>query len=125
MSYYWFINDTNYGSTNDTYFEYTFSSPGVSIVEVMVLAKIANPDNGKLSETDRLNEIYENSVRNSSTTQQAASLELPPLVKNGLFRKHLDARNPMTKVEYNGKYVYSKIKGFIQNVMEGSWNYFS
>ena len=72
MSYYWFINDTNYGSTNDTYFEYTFSSPGVSIVEVMVLAKIANPDNERLSETNRKNEIFETSVRNSSTIQQAA-----------------------------------------------------
>ena len=91
-------------------------------MEVMVLAKVANPDNDRLSETNRKNEIYENSVRNSSTAQQAASLESPPLVKNGLFRKHLDARNPMTEMNYEGKSVYSKIKGDIQ-VAENNFFY--
>ena len=106
MSYYWFINDTNYGSTNDTSFEYTFSSPGLSTVEVMVLAKIANPDNDRLLETNKNNELFETSVRNSSSLQQIASLQSPPFVKNGLFRKRLDARLPMTEINYEGKFIF-------------------
>ena len=102
MSYYWFINDTNYGSTNDTSFQYAFSDPALSTLEVLVLAKIANPNNDRtLVESNR---IYESSVRNSSSLKEISRLESPPFVKNGLFRKHLDARNPMTYVNYSGKY---------------------
>ena len=102
MSYYWFINDTNYGSTNDTSFQYAFSDPALSTLEVLVLAKIANPNNDlTLVESNR---IYESSVRNSSSLKEISRLESPPFVKNGLFRKHLDARNPMTYVNYSGKY---------------------
>jgi len=107
MSYYWFINDTNYGSTNDTSFEYTFSDPGLSTVEVLVLAKIANPNNDRSLENNRKNTIYESSVRNSSSLKEISRLESPPFVKNGLFRKRLDARDPMANVNYSGD-VYLK-----------------
>ena len=103
MSYYWFINDTNYGSTNDTSFEYTFSDPGLSTVEVLVLAKIANPGNEPSLETKRRNAVFESTVRNSSSLKAISRLESPPFVKNGLFRKRLDSRNPMTKVNYTGR----------------------
>ena len=106
MSYYWFINETNYGSTDDTSFEYTFSSPGLSTVEVMVLAKIANPANDRLLETNRKAEMFEAKVRNSTSMRHLASLESPPFVKNGLFRKRLDARDPMTAVNYEGTLIF-------------------
>ena len=102
MSYYWFINDTNYGSTNDTSFEYTFSNPGISTIEVLVLAKIANPDNKAIRETNRNNELFESSVRNTSSLKAISRLESPPFVKNGLFRINLDARDPMTNINYTG-----------------------
>ena len=102
MSYYWFINDTNYGSTNDTSFEYTFSNPGISTIEVLVLAKIANPDNKAIRETNRNNELFESSVRNTSSLKAISRLESPPFVKNGLFRINLDARDPMTNINYIG-----------------------
>lgn len=107
MSYYWFINDTNYGSTNDTSFEYTFSDPGLSTVEVLVLAKIANPGNAPSLENERRSAMFESSVRNSSSLKAISRLESPPFVKNGLFRKRLDSRNPMSKVNYTGD-VYLK-----------------
>ena len=102
MSYYWFINDTNYGSTNDTSFDYTFSSPGISTIEVLVLAKIANPDNNAIQETNRNNELFESSVRNTSSLKAISRLDSPPFVKNGLFRIRLDSREPMTYVNYTG-----------------------
>ena len=104
MSYYWFINDTNYGSTNDTSFEYTFSNPGISTIEVLVLAKIANPDNKAVLETTRNNELFESSVRNTSSLREISRMESPPFVKNGLFRTNLDSRDPMTYVNYTGKF---------------------
>ena len=115
MSYYWFINDTNYGSTNDTSFEYTFSNPGLSTVEVLVLAKIANPDNKRLGETNRKNEIFERTVRNTSSLTEISRLESPPFVKNGLFRKRLDARNPMTYVNYTGMFDFLMYKFTFHN----------
>ena len=102
MSYYWFINDTNYGSTNDTSFDYTFSSPGISTIEVMVLAKIANPDNKAVQQTIKNNELFESSVRNTSSLKEISRLDSPPFVKNGLFRIRLDSREPMTYVNYTG-----------------------
>ena len=103
MSYYWFINDTNYGSTNDTSFEYTFSDPGLSTVEVLVLAKIANPDKVRSIESSKDNDSFENTVRNSSSFKEVSRLESPPFVKNGLFRKHIDSRSPITTFNYTGK----------------------
>ena len=103
MSYYWFINDTNYGSTNDTSFEYTFSDPGLSTVEVLVLAKIANPDKVRSIESSKDNDSFENTVRNSSSFKEVSRLESPPFVKNGLFRKHIDSRSPLTTFNYTGK----------------------
>ena len=102
MSYYWFINDTNYGSTNDTSFEYTFSNPGISTIEVLVLAKIANPDNKAVHETNRNTELFESSVRNTSSLREISRFDAPPFVKNGLFRTNLDSRDPMTYINYTG-----------------------
>ena len=102
IGYYWFINGTNYGSTDDASFEYEFKLTGTSHIEVLVVAKLDKSKNN--ATTMHKNRILSKLSPDDGITKfNFSSIVLQPADKEGRFVTHVDARNPMTKVEYTGK----------------------
>ena len=100
ISYFWIINGTNYGSTNDTSFEYAFNTPSVSHVEAWTYATLPNP-NIKNKQCNNINyHSHDTVLRNNTSNGMCASLGMS---KNAEFRTEIDARIPMTYVKHEGK----------------------
>lgn len=104
MQYFWFINDTNYGPTENSSFYYTFSSPGLSTAEVMVLAKV-----GGDPEVSALNGFWRNASElvRSATSLSKTKLNppvptVPPYVKSGVFRTVIESRTPISVLNATG-----------------------
>lgn len=90
--YFWFINDTSYGTTNSASFLYNFTSPGRSTIEVFVVAK----------KSDIIPSHLHTSMRTLNTSRQIQNVVVPKDIKTGMFRVQVDARNPMNKVKVDG-----------------------
>ena len=102
ISYFWIINGTNYGSTNDTSFEYAFNTPSVSHVEAWTYATLPNP-NTENKQCKNINYHGNKSVfKNDTPNRMCTSLGMS---KNAEFRTEIDSRIPMTHVKHEGKFI--------------------
>lgn len=100
LQYFWFVNDTNYGPSENDTFTYRFKHPGYSTVEAMVMAKIAGTlDDDK---DDSLIFKHSDSEKVKSLTSDQLTRSAPPYVKTGVFRNHIESRTPITRLNHTG-----------------------
>ena len=107
ISYFWFINGTNYGSTNGSSFEYNLKIPSVSQIEAFVYTYIPEKMS-KLQELEiernRSYEFFKNySARYNELTESS------PMIYNR-FSTYVNARTPMTYIKHTGKSYLTKIR---------------
>ena len=92
MTYYWFINETNFGPSNDNLFNYTFKVPNYYTIEAIVLAQISGEPLNLLKSDTNLT-----SLKPKDLAHQA-----PPHVKTGMFHLTVESRKPMTHMNFSG-----------------------
>lgn len=96
MTYFYFVNDTNYGPSDNDTFTYQFTNPGRSTVEAMVMAKVAGDNNPSPPTVNNTAEIR-------SLTSAQLRAKAPPYVKTGVLRTHVDSRTPITYLNETGE----------------------
>ena len=100
ISYFWFINDTNYGSSNDSSFEYSFNLPSKSILEAFVYAKIPIPNHS----AHHNNEYSGATLGSKNHTQwRHPSVSSAFIAKNARFQTTIEAKIPMNNLVHKGK----------------------
>ena len=100
FSYFWFINGTNYGSSDA--FEYQFRSPFVSLIEVFIQATVEVLDIDGPHQLG-INETIDRRSNNNVTFGKLNATEMSSVYKDGRFILKVESRNPMTNVEYTGE----------------------
>jgi len=114
LQYYWFVNRTNYGPTENNSFINKFYPADRFDVEVIIIAHI--PGKGSLNKTDFKSGhgllINETETRNMTSKQlQDKVIEAqdkttglrPPTLKTGIFQTTLVSWDPIFKYNYTGE----------------------
>ena len=82
IQYFWFVNDTNYGPTEDNKFLFKFSAPGWYTIETIVMAQVSgDPNRGPVG-----GDLLKDQNVTSLTSQQLQDVVHPPHMKTGVFR---------------------------------------
>ena len=100
ISYFWFFNGTNYGSSNDSSYEKALTEPSLTLVEAFVYAYVPN----KLSNLQAL-KIMENNASYEyfkNYTPMNSSLTSISTTRFNKFSTNVDARTPMTSIKHTG-----------------------
>jgi len=92
MTYYWFINETNFGPSNDNLFNYTFKVPNYYTIEAIVLAQISGEPLNLLKSDTNLTSLKPKELQHQA----------PPHVKTGMFHLTVESRVPMTHMNFSG-----------------------
>ncbi len=97
VSYDWYINGTHYGMTEDPGgdFDYQFASPGISRLEVSVVAFLSQNDS-----SGRTGSLQ--SASPSTASADLAASNSSPDVKKGVFRASLESRTPVSHLSVSG-----------------------
>jgi len=108
MQYYWFVNRTNYGPTENNSFINKFYPPDRFDVEVIIIAHIPGRENSE--ETDIKTVLNDTETRNMTSKElqdkvsEASRTGLrPPTLKTGIFQTTLVSWDPISKYNYTGE----------------------
>ena len=96
FNYFWWVNDTFYGATNGTLFEYNIKEPSVTQFEALVTAYIPNKKMHLQSQ-----EIIKRNA--SSEFLKTYSTMNDEITRANHFITKVDARTPMTNFTISGK----------------------
>ena len=91
IKYFWFINDTNFGQTNNNSFFETFKLPGETFVEVTVMAYLES-------------DVKRDAPLVTNSSNQALIQSIPKKITNkfGVFKTKLTAENAITNMSVTG-----------------------
>ena len=116
LQYYWFVNRTNYGLTENNSFTYNFYPPGRFEVECILIAHIPGTVRKDSENPVKVTNPEVTSVLNSTETRNMTTQQLqnrvtevtktvvePPFLKTGIFQITLESRTPISKYNYTGE----------------------
>ena len=87
LTFYWFVNDTNYGPSTNNSFHFKFHPPGHYTVETIVMAQKAGE---AMEPTPQL--LTNNEEFRSMSSAQLRDKAVAPYMKTGVFRRKLESR---------------------------------
>ena len=96
LTYYWFVNDTNYGPSTNNSFRFKFHPPGKYAVETIVMAQKPGE---KQDDPDMV--LTGEEFRSMSSAQLRSNVA--PSMKTGVFRTKLESRTPITNFNKTGE----------------------
>jgi len=112
MQFFWFVNGTNYGPSENNSFTFKFFPPGHYTVEALVMAQVSSGNglgNALADEQNRIDErphpaaLLTNSEELKSLSSHEIQQKAPPYLKTGVFRSEIESRTPITKFNYTGE----------------------
>jgi len=115
LQYYWFVNRTNYGLTENNSFTYNFYPPGRFEVECILIAHVPgsfrSDDKKPVTVNQEVSSVLNSTENRNMTTQQlqnrvtevTKTVVEPPFLKTGIFQITLESRTPITKYNYTGE----------------------
>ena len=107
MQFFWFVNDTNYGPSENNSFTFKFFPPGHYTVETIVMAQVSSTSglnrNENSIQTGNNPPVLTNSEEIRSLSSNEIQQKAPPYVKTGVFRTVIESRTPITKFNYTGE----------------------
>jgi len=99
LTFYWFVNDTNYGPSTNNSFHFKFHPPGHYTVETIVMAQKA----GEVSEPTPQLVLTNTEEFRSMSSAQLRDKAVAPYMKTGVFRRKLESRTPITNFNKTGE----------------------